>query len=261
MAKRKKRAPRKRKPDPKRLPTLAECEKALGEKAETWVARCYEISCAIVRAGLVKGQAVYGHWVGRVSRKSHFANRRHLPFIPHGWLLLEDGRVLDPTRWVFEAVAPYLYVGEPPDDWSISPCANCGLIYEEHTDDGPADQCGNYEQELWPYDEGGNKWREAEFAGRPKPEAKGPLKDVALTGFPKVWLGGVLGVPDASKLAASQLMYVANMSYDALKRAVGPAGVKMIYEVIYDFDETSVSWIPLDNFNRARRECGLTRDY
>lgn len=252
---------KKRRTRPNRLPTLAECEKALGEKAETWAGRCYEIASRIVKAGLVDGEAVYGHWIGRVHPRSYFGKRANLPFVAHGWVLLKDGRVLDPTRWAFEAVEPYLFVGEPPDNWAVSPCVNCGLIYEEHCDDGPDDRCDNYEQPAWPYDEGGNKWREAEFAGRPKPVAKGPLKDVALEGFTKVWLGGVLGVPDASKLAASQLIYVANMPYDMIKGAVGPEGLRMIYEVVCDFDDTSTSWIPIDNFNRARRECGLTRDY
>lgn len=260
MAKRKTK-PRKKSAAPRRLPTLAECEKAIGEKAQAWVARCYEISCAIVKAGLVDGDAVYGHWIGPVSPKSHFARARGLPFVPHGWILLKDGRVLDPTRWVFENVEPYLYVGSPPDSLDIQPCANCGLLYEEHNDDGPEDRCDNYEQPRWPYDEGGNRWREAMSMGRPIPTASGPSKDVALTGFTKTWVANVLGVEDAATLAVSQLIYLANMSYDVIKRAVGPDGVKMIYEVIADFDDTSIAWIPLDNFNRARRECGLTWDY
>lgn len=259
MAKRKTK-PRKKSAAPRRLPTLAECEKAIGEKAQAWVARCYEISCAIVKAGLVDGDAVYGHWIGPVSPKSHFARARGLPFVPHGWILLKDGRVLDPTRWVFENVEPYLYVGAPPNDWDVVPCMNCGLLQEEHRDDGPDDRCDDYAAEPWPYDEGGNKWREATTRGRPIPVASGPRKAVALDGLAKVWVSNLLGA-DASKLAANQLIYLANMSYDVIKRAVGPDGVKMIYEVIADFDDTSIAWIPLDNFNRARRECGLTRDY
>jgi hypothetical protein len=251
---------RTRKPAPKRLPTLAECEKALGEKAEAWVARCYEISCAIVVAGLVDGEAVYGHWLGDVAPGSHFADRGRLAFIQHGWILLKDGRVLDPTRWVFENVTPYLYVGEEPDSWGVIPCANCGLLREEHRDGGPDDQCEMYEKERWPYDEGGNQWREAMNRGRPAPLPEGPRKPVALTGWTASWVAAVLGEKgDAKTLAVNQLFYLANLSYQTIKQAVGPDGVKEIYNAIADLDETAISFIPMDNTNRARRECGFDR--
>lgn len=98
----------------KPLPTLAACEEALGEPASAWVARCHEIALRIHAAGLVDGRVVYGHWRGPISRKSHFASRRGMGFCNHGWVFLPDGRVFDPTRWAFEAKAPYLYVG--PND-------------------------------------------------------------------------------------------------------------------------------------------------
>jgi hypothetical protein len=245
---------------PRRLPTLAECEKAIGSKAEQWVARCYEISCAIVAASLVDGEAVYGHWIGDIASGSHFANRgQRLPFVQHGWILLKDGRVLDPTRWVFEDVAPYLYVGVEPDHWSVTPCANCGLLKEEHRDDGHKDQCEMFEVEKWPYDEGGNAWREAMTRGRPAPVAEGPRKKSGLSGFTAVWVAALLGDDDVSTLATNQIFYLANLSYQTIKHAVGPDGVKMIYEAIADLDETSICFIPVDNANRAKRECGFDR--
>ena len=48
-------------------PTLREVERALGEPATAWVARCYEIACAIVERKLVDGVAVYGHWTGPIA--------------------------------------------------------------------------------------------------------------------------------------------------------------------------------------------------
>ena len=262
MAKRNKKSPptRTRKLEAKRLPTLAECEKALGETASAWVARCYEISCRIVAAGLVEGEAVYGHWTGDVATGSHFADRgKRLPFVQHGWILLKDGRVLDPTRWVFENVAPYLYIGEEPDSWGVIPCANCGLLREEHRDGGPDDQCEMYEQERWPYDEGGNSWREAMTSGRPAPVPEGPLRKTGIHGFTDAWVASLLGQQSAAELAVNQLFYLANLSYTTIKQAVGPEGVKMIYNAICDLDETSISFIPMDNTNRARRECGFDR--
>lgn len=245
----------------KALPTLEECERALGEKAQAWVARCYEISFRIVKAGLVDGEAVYGHWTGPLAKGSYFDRlRRGIPFIPHGWIQLKDGRVLDPTRWVFEDVAPYLYVGEPPDHWSVTPCANCGLLKEEHRDGGPEDQCDMFEVEKWPYDEGGNEWRDAVNAGRPKPVPQGPRKKLKLEGWVAAWVGMLLGEEDGSRLALNQLFYLANVSYTTMLGAVGPEGVRAIYTAIADLDDTSISWIPVDNANRAKRECGFDRE-
>jgi hypothetical protein len=250
-----------RKRKPKELPTLAECEKVLGEKAEKWVARCYEISCRIVAAGLVDGVAVYGHWTGDVASGSYFATRSaRLPFVNHGWILLKDGRVLDPTRWVFENVAPYLYIGEEPDHWSVTPCANCKLLKEEHRDGGPEDQCEMFEVERWPYDEGGNEWRSAVTRGVPPPTPTGARYRSKLTGWTATWVGTLLKEENTAELTGNQLFYLANFSYTEIKKAVGPEGVRAIYEAICDFNETSISWIPVDNLTRAQRECGLERE-
>lgn len=245
----------------KPLPTLEECERALGEKAKAWVARCYEISYRIVAAGLVDGEAVYGHWTGDLAPGSYFARlKRGIPFVPHGWIQLKDGRVLDPTRWVFEDVAPYLYVGEPPDHWSVTPCANCGLLKEEHRDGGPIDQCDMFEVEKWPYDEGGNEWREAMTAGRPPPAAEGPRRMIKLDGWTRAWVWRLFNVPDKEGLGLNQLFYLANFSYPKMLAAIGPDGVRAIYTAIADLDDTSISWIPVDNANRAKRECGFDRE-
>jgi len=241
------------------LPTLEACERALNEPASAWLARCYEISCKIVEAKLVDGDAVYGHWVGNVAPGSHFAGRTSTGFVRHGWILLKDGRVLDPTRWVFEDVEPYLYVGEPPDHWNVTPCVNCGLLKEEHRDGGSEDQCEMFEVEKWPYDEGGNQWREAVMYSEPKPVPKGPRKKVNLNRRAAAWVGQLLEEPNGTRLTANQLFYLANAPYTVLLGAVGPDGVKAIYNAICDLDDTSISWIPLDNANRARRECGFDR--
>lgn len=97
-----------------RVPELSECEERIGVPAERWVARCYEIASRIVEAGLVEGRVVYGHWLGPIDPKSVFGSKRAAGFCQHGWVILSDGRIFDPTRWVFEGKAPYLYAG--PND-------------------------------------------------------------------------------------------------------------------------------------------------
>lgn len=91
-------------------PSLAEVEQSIGIPAPQWQGRCYEIAGAIVKAGLVKGRAVYGHYRGPVDGGSIFYAKSALGFVQHGWVVLEDGRVFDPTRWAFECRKPYLFV-------------------------------------------------------------------------------------------------------------------------------------------------------
>lgn len=115
-------------------PTVAEAEKAIGLTADRWKGNCYGIACAFVDKKLVEGVAVYGHWLGTVDVSSMFFPTSGLGFIQHGWIVMPHGKICDPTRWEFEGVSPYVYVG--PNG-------------------------GNY-------DEGGNQWREALMHPPPK---------------------------------------------------------------------------------------------
>ena len=73
-----------------------------------WPGKCYEIACAILKTNIIKGKARYGHWLGPVKEKTMFDKK---PIIHHGWIECDD-LIVDPTRWVFEGVKPYIYVGE-----------------------------------------------------------------------------------------------------------------------------------------------------
>lgn len=93
------------------MPTMEQCVKLVGPPAE-WKGRCAEVAARIAAAYLNdKGFPRYGAWHGDAHPQSFFASRRGLAFIRHGWFELKDGRVFDPTRWVFEGAEPYLYVG------------------------------------------------------------------------------------------------------------------------------------------------------
>lgn len=92
--------------------SLDEIAGKLGIPVKDWPGRCYEV--AVVASRLIDGATpVYGHYKGPVNDKSIFAP---ISIIQHGWVLLEDNQVLDPTRWVFEVVEPYIYIG-PGDDY------------------------------------------------------------------------------------------------------------------------------------------------
>jgi hypothetical protein len=90
------------------LPTVEQVEKAISLKAARWKNRCHEISCKILTAKLVPGVERYGHYYGPVSRKHPYHGR---PFQRHGWIETPGGTVVDPTRWCFECVKPYIYHG------------------------------------------------------------------------------------------------------------------------------------------------------
>jgi hypothetical protein len=192
----------------------------IGVPLDDWKGNCFAIATQIVEKGLVEGRAVYGHWLGPVAKDSFFAHRRKLPFIQHGWILLKDGRILDPTRWVFEATKPYLYVGEDDEDY---------------------------------YDEGGDRLRTAMTQARPVPKWKpdgqmGPkLKLTAKeTAFVRSLLGDGAG-PVGKPLTREQLFWLANAPYALLGEHA-----KAIFLAIKGARLGAL--IPIDNLLRAEAE-------
>ncbi len=212
-----------------RLPSLARVEKVLGEPAKKWAGRCYEIACACVAAKLVPGVAVYGHFLGKVAPKSYFGERAHLPFVQHGWVLLPDGRIWDPTRWSFEGPKPYIHVGENKGE----------------------------------YDEGGNKLRAAVV--RPPPEwdpsePKTEFTSAILNSAAWCLIEDLLKLEeqytfddqdlDAQQpgfLCRTQLFWIANLPYETLQPHAAA-----IYEAYKRTDLEGL--IPIDNLRRAERE-------
>ncbi len=85
---------------------------AIGSPVQSWYGNCFAIATKMVDAGLVEGTPVYGHWLGPVDEEGFFGPRKGMDFQHHGWILRPDGTIVDPTRWVFENVEPYIYEGE-----------------------------------------------------------------------------------------------------------------------------------------------------
>lgn len=205
-----------------KLPTLKQCEKAVGEPAASWVSRCHEIALKLVAAGLVPGGvAVYGHFTGEIDPKSHFASSRTVGFCRHGWVKFRDGRVFDPTRWVFEHVKPYIFVG-PDED----------------------------------YDEGGNQFRSATLGQPPEfdpDEKRFSISSELLPSEPWTFVEKVLRIDYAftrqepGELSEPQLIWLANANYETLL-----PHTPVIYRMLEALDLGA--FIPLDNANRAKRE-------
>ncbi|MBI2583646.1 MAG: hypothetical protein HYW25_03195 [Candidatus Aenigmarchaeota archaeon] len=88
---------------------LMEVANSIGIELEKWPRKCHIVSYAVVRKGLMRGRAAFGHYYGPVSPTSAL----YVPGIPayrHGWIVRNDSAVADFTRWVFEDVDPYLFI-------------------------------------------------------------------------------------------------------------------------------------------------------
>ena len=83
----------------------------IGVHVGDWEGRCSTIVQLILKHNIVAGKYAYGHFRGDISLDSLFGDRATMGFTHHAWIWLPDGRVFDPTRWVFEDVKPYLHVG------------------------------------------------------------------------------------------------------------------------------------------------------
>ena len=156
-----------------------------------WPGNCYAVACDIVEAEIISGEAVYGHWVGNVDRGCKIFNHK-LPFQRHGWIEGNDGLIYDYTRWVFEDVPPYVWIGE---------------------NDGT-------------YDLGGNNFRES--MQRPLPDFnkdkksfKIPFEDKEI----KVFLHEVIGLE--KEICLDQMIWLSNLSLNVLGEFAKP-----IYEWI-----------------------------
>jgi len=184
-----------------------------------WKGNCYCIASKIVNEDVLMTdcRAVYGHYLGPVSSKSIFKSRRNMPFINHGWIVLSNGDIIDPTRWVFEAKEPYIAFMDSMDDVAIDE-----------------------------YDEGGNEWREANMSPAPlyrKDDRQFPftMKDFdKLDG--RTYVLSLLGDKreNIKEICLDQIFWLANLSLDILG-----IHVREIYAYIVGMDQ--VSFIPIDN--------------
>lgn len=80
--------------------------KAIDLPLNEWPGNCYAVACMMVDAQLLSGRPAYGHYLGKIDEKSMFYGK---PIVHHGWIVTDDGDIVDPTRWVFESAEPYIY--------------------------------------------------------------------------------------------------------------------------------------------------------
>lgn len=189
--------------------------------AEEWKGACFAIATQFVEQKIVQGIAIYGHWTGPIAKGTMF-DRGWSGFCRHGWVLLPDGRIVDPTRWVFEGCEPYVYVG-------------------------PADH----------YDEGGNQLRSAIRCAPPPYDASdGRFVHFASSDMPAITWNFIsnffilpLKNPDykPGTLAIRQVLWLANLSPEELG-----GHAKIIYQALRK--HKLIAFVPKDNRLRIERE-------
>lgn len=200
--------------------TIQHVEQASKTMSRLWHGNCYGIACAIVESELVDGVAVYGHYLGEVNPNGYWGNRDHHPFIQHGWVQLDDGRILDPTRWSFENEGPYLALIGPDDP-----------KFED-------------------YDEGGNSWREAMRMPCPSTTTK-PKVALDVRSETRQYIEQQLPEGMAFEdITMDQVFWLANTPYQQLGNLAGD-----LYQAICKADARE--FIPLDNRRLAERQFGL----
>lgn len=94
----------------KKIPdNFRELVEEMGVHVVDWIGNCEGAVRLFMRHFPIKGSiSARGAWTQGTEAFGDCLR----PFTQHSWIQLEDERVLDPTRWVFEGVAPYIYVGE-----------------------------------------------------------------------------------------------------------------------------------------------------
>jgi hypothetical protein len=90
---------------------------------DQWAGNCHGIAQAVLQMVPVKGMRIArGHFHGYVSPKSVYRGGIQ----QHSWLVADDGRILDPTRWAMESPdRPYIYLGvnDEYDEAGLQLCA------------------------------------------------------------------------------------------------------------------------------------------
>jgi len=178
---------------------------------DQWAGNCYAVSYSIVeKLGMGTARAVYGHYHGPIATTSIFADR---PIVRHGWILTEDGQVIDPTRWAFEDVEPYLHIGELSKE----------------------------------YDEAGDAWRQQFNDQQPTPAFNMneetfdlPLPEETRQFVERLGLNDTPHSIDGVLLNMRQLFWLGNLSLALLGQHAKP-----IYEALIAIDNGAI--IPLDN--------------
>lgn len=197
--------------------SVEEISVIIGLPVDDWHGKCYGVACGLLKHKIVEGHPIYGHYVGPIDIDGYWGSHIGLPFVRHGWVMQNDGTIIDPTRWSFENKSPYVAIITNNDD--------------RHDE----------------YDDSGSMIRI--MMRQPCPETNESKKvNLNLYGPAKELVDTLFGDKATSDYATqSQIMWLANAPYGQLGDFV-----PHIYEAIKNYSE--VCYIPVDHLQRAIRE-------
>jgi len=178
--------------------------KAIGIPTDEWPSNCYAISKAILEAGLVKGKLRYGMYYGPIAEGTIFHGR---PFARHGWIERPKGGIIDPTRWVFEGVDPYIF------------------------------KCGRKDDRVDDYDVGASYMRAVNRTEPPENSGEDYVGErIVFSEDAQPMVEGIFGTLD---LCRQQLFWLANTPPRELEPVAAP-----VYQAFIDAGHDA--WIPFD---------------
>jgi len=96
------------------VPAIAD---AIGIALDDWPYKCTWVAVAMRRSGFVQGELVNGH----ATFINDGGDGRH------SWIELSDERVVDPLRWFYEGVEPYIWVGPCGPEYMRQPNVESSL--------------------------------------------------------------------------------------------------------------------------------------
>ncbi len=204
----------------------AKIAELIGWPLDMWPGHCHDVASAMVEQGVVGGHAVYGHYVGPISAKSRWKRYRKLGFVRHGWIHTADS-VIDPTRYVFENRAPYIFKDK-------------------------LDRTGRHPE----YDEGGNKLRRAMLQQCPSTNTNAARSSIEFSdNFTRDFVRDLVRTSngdysiDVHPMTDEQVFWLANLPLDMLGDFAPD-----VYAAVADAG--CVAYIPIDNRRNVERVIG-----
>lgn len=98
------------------IPTIHEIRALLDDPLQSWFGGCFKIARFTVERMDVPGRAAYGWWTGSISDiAARMFKRNAQGHVRHGWVVMPDGLIFDPTRWTLTGATPSVYYG--PNDF------------------------------------------------------------------------------------------------------------------------------------------------
>lgn len=158
--------------------SIKEIESIINIPVNEWKGNCHLIANEFLKHDLVDGRLCYGNYFGYIDPNSMFSDYN---FPHHGWIHLDDGRIFDPTRWVFENVDPYIYI-------------DFDLVGE--------------------YDFGGNKFRE--LFSTPKPEYNEKSRQIEIDSHLISVISNLIGA-ERNIICLEEAMWISNLSLNILQ--------------------------------------------